>query len=188
MDSGDKINPTQARNKNPKVRLLEPHTDQAGDYFELFSSAEVCRYFDIEPFTELAAARRFLESAMIQAADRKAIRYTIEADSEIAGTFCFYAIAWHQKRASIGYALKERYWGRGIMGAALRTAEAIAFGELSLNRLQATVLPENASSKRMLAKAGYVYEGLLRDYEYWPGKGFVNLEMYGKLAHDRLLD
>jgi ribosomal-protein-alanine N-acetyltransferase len=47
-------------------------------------------------------------------------------------------------------------------------AAVTAFGldELGLCRIQATVLPENAASLRVLVKSGYEREGLLRNYPF----------------------
>lgn len=52
---------------------------------------------------------------------------------------------------------------------------------LGIRRLQATVLPGNAASLRLLAKLGFEREGLRRAYENWPGKGPVDLLMLARV-------
>ena len=64
--------------------------------------------------------------------------------------------------AEIGYWLGRAYWGRGIMTAAVRAATEYAFGPLGLVRVYALPLADNPASVRVLEKAGYVREGLLR--------------------------
>jgi ribosomal-protein-alanine N-acetyltransferase len=64
----------------------------------------------------------------------------------------------------LGYQLDEREINQGFMTEALRCAIAFAFGELKLHRIEANVMPRNLRSSRVLAKLGFVEEGLARQY------------------------
>jgi RimJ/RimL family protein N-acetyltransferase len=64
--------------------------------------------------------------------------------------------------AEIGYWLGEALWGRGIVTEALVLVTAHAFDELNFLRLFALPFADNPGSVRVLEKAGYVREGLLR--------------------------
>ncbi len=64
--------------------------------------------------------------------------------------------------AEVGYWLGESYWGRGIATAALQSFTAYAFKEFRLTRVYALPFARNSSSARVLEKAGYVCEGVLR--------------------------
>ena len=64
--------------------------------------------------------------------------------------------------AEIGYWLGRAYWGRGIMTATVRAVTAYAFASLDLLRVFALPFSDNVASVRVLEKAGYVREGLLR--------------------------
>ena len=64
--------------------------------------------------------------------------------------------------AEIGYWLGPRYWNRGIMSAAVRAATEYGFQRCSLTRIYALPFSANTASHRVLEKAGYVREGLLR--------------------------
>ena len=55
------------------------------------------------------------------------------------------------------------------------------FEALDINRIQALVILENEASIGMLEKLGFRNEGLLKDYERWGSKGFVDLCMYAVL-------
>ncbi|MDO8927107.1 MAG: GNAT family protein [Sideroxyarcus sp.] len=66
------------------------------------------------------------------------------------------------KSAQFGYWLGEQYWGRGIMTAAVRAASEYALNRFGLVRLEAPVFAWNAASMRVLEKAGFEREGLLR--------------------------
>lgn len=64
--------------------------------------------------------------------------------------------------AEIGYWLGRAYWGRGMATAAVRAVTEYAFTSLDLLRVFAVPFTDNAASLRVLEKAGYVREGLLR--------------------------
>jgi RimJ/RimL family protein N-acetyltransferase len=64
--------------------------------------------------------------------------------------------------AEIGYWLGEAFWGRGITSEAVALVTAHAFDELNYLRLFALPFADNAASARVLEKAGYVREAVLR--------------------------
>ena len=64
----------------------------------------------------------------------------------------------------IGYWIGERFAGRGLMFDALGLIVPFAFETLRLHRIEAACIPENARSVRVLEKAGFRREGLLRSY------------------------
>jgi RimJ/RimL family protein N-acetyltransferase len=64
--------------------------------------------------------------------------------------------------AEIGYWLGEEFWGRGIATEALTLVTGYVFGQLNFLRLFALPFADNPASIRVLEKAGYVREGVLR--------------------------
>jgi RimJ/RimL family protein N-acetyltransferase len=64
--------------------------------------------------------------------------------------------------AEVGYWLGEGHWGRGIATEALQLLTRHLFAETRLLRLFAVPLADNAASIRVLEKAGYQREGVLR--------------------------
>jgi ribosomal-protein-alanine N-acetyltransferase len=64
----------------------------------------------------------------------------------------------------LGYQIDENYQGKGLMYEALQAAIAYMFDVKGLHRIQANHLPENARSAALLAKLGFVREGLAKDY------------------------
>ena len=64
--------------------------------------------------------------------------------------------------AEIGYWLGESFWGRGITTEALRLVTDHVFDTLNMLRLFALPFADNAGSIRVLEKAGYVREAVLR--------------------------
>jgi len=66
--------------------------------------------------------------------------------------------------AHIGYWIGERYAGRGLMTESVKLLSRFAFDTLRLHRIEAACIPGNTRSIRVLEKAGFQREGLLRSY------------------------
>jgi ribosomal-protein-alanine N-acetyltransferase len=64
--------------------------------------------------------------------------------------------------AEIGYWIGTAYWGKGIATAAVTALTKWSKDELKMVRLFATPFADNAPSCRVLEKAGYIREGLMR--------------------------
>ena len=64
----------------------------------------------------------------------------------------------------VGYWIGQRHAGQGLMVEALLLLADFAFGTLKLHRIEAACIPDNARSIRVLEKAGFEREGLMRSY------------------------
>jgi [ribosomal protein S5]-alanine N-acetyltransferase len=64
--------------------------------------------------------------------------------------------------AEIGYWVSEAYWGRGFATRAVCASTEWAFTEYKLTRVFALVFAYNTASIRVLEKAGFQREGVLR--------------------------
>ena len=64
--------------------------------------------------------------------------------------------------AEIGYWIGKPYWGRGITSAALSAATQYAITTFGLTRVFAVPFVHNVASIRVLEKAGFIREGLMR--------------------------
>jgi ribosomal-protein-alanine N-acetyltransferase len=63
---------------------------------------------------------------------------------------------------ALGYSLDKDHTGRGYMREAVRAAIRFAFEELNLMRIEATYVPDNERSAKVLAALGFEVEGTLR--------------------------
>lgn len=86
----------------------------------------------------------------------------------------------HRLTVEIGYWLGEPFWGRGFATIALRAVSEYAFATFDLRRIQATVYEWNPASARVLEKAGYEFEGRLRNHVVKAGR-VGDVLMYAKL-------
>ena len=64
--------------------------------------------------------------------------------------------------AEMGYWLGEPFWGRGWMTRAVQAASEWALDDYKLTRVFAQVFSHNVGSMRVLEKAGFEREGIMR--------------------------
>ena len=88
------------------------------------------------------------------------------------------------KSGHIGYWIGERYAGKGFMVDALDLLARHAFETMRLHRIEAACIPGNKRSIRVLEKAGFTREGLLRSYLKING-GWQDHYLYALIAGDR---
>jgi [ribosomal protein S5]-alanine N-acetyltransferase len=89
----------------------------------------------------------------------------------------------HRKTAEIGYWLGTAYWGRGLATEAVIAMTRHGFDRLGLERIQAQVFEWNEASMRVLAKAGYTFEGRLRRHVFKDGR-LGDALMYARVRGD----
>jgi [ribosomal protein S5]-alanine N-acetyltransferase len=76
----------------------------------------------------------------------------------------------HRFTAEMGYWLAEPFWGKGIMTQAVKSLTAYAIRDLKLYRIFAEPYTSNPASARVLEKAGFICEGILRSNVFKDGK------------------
>ena len=93
-------------------------------------------------------------------------------------------INYRYKYADVSYFIGEKsFWGKGIATEAIKTISRFGFDNLSLNRIQAGVVGGNIGSIKALEKAGFKYEGCLREKLFT--EEYVNDHLlYGLLKRD----
>jgi RimJ/RimL family protein N-acetyltransferase len=135
------------------------------DFYGWASDDEVTRFMTWETFKSKEKAREFLKRVIIPHPWFRAICTTEDKPKVIGHVVMEQGSGIHICRAEVGYAISRKYWGNGFATKALTRALHTAFQEVEgLKRIQALVLPENVASQRVLHKAGFVPEGLLRSY------------------------
>ena len=68
------------------------------------------------------------------------------------------------QNAYVGYWTDQKWAGQGIMPEALVVLTRFAFEELHLHRIQVSIIPRNASSRRVVEKLGLRDEGTAERY------------------------
>jgi len=76
----------------------------------------------------------------------------------------------HRQTAELGYWLGQEFWGRGIMTEAVAAFTDFCFEEFQLRRIYAEPFANNPASVCVLEKAGFAFEGRLKNNVLKDGK------------------
>jgi [ribosomal protein S5]-alanine N-acetyltransferase len=81
------------------------------------------------------------------------------------------------RKAEIGYWLLLECWKQGIITEVLPVVLNYMQNQLQIHRIEALVEVGNEQSCRILENAGFIQEGLMRDYEFKNGK-FISIHIF----------
>ena len=85
----------------------------------------------------------------------------------------------HRHTAEFGYWLGEKFWGRGIITETVMAFTDFCFDNFQLRRIYAEPFANNPASTRVLEKAGFAFEGRLKNNVVKDGKVLDSL-LYAK--------
>lgn len=151
-----------------QVRLRELTTADASSYYHYMSDAEVKRYIPDEdvPDTEQDAYYELVYwSGLFER--QQSIYWGVEdkETQQLIGTAGFHQWNKEHQRAEISYDLAKPYWGQGIMTEIVSALIDFARSDMHIHRIAASAAKNNIGSIRVLEKAGFAHEGVMRDYK-----------------------
>jgi ribosomal-protein-alanine N-acetyltransferase len=134
------------------------------------------------PYTKYNAEEYI--SVMISADKNNTFAFAVAVDNKVIGSISvFRKENIHRLTAELGYYISEEYWGRGIMTEAVNQICKYVFDNSDIIRIYAEVFARNSASCRVLEKAGFHYEGTLRNNAIKNGK-IIDTKIYSKLNTD----
>ena len=121
------------------------------------------------PYTE-QDARDYI-SAMLSADETGTFAYAITRNDRAIGSIgAFRKNNIHRQTAEMGYYLAEEYWGMDIMTEAIRQLCKIICATTDILRIYAEPFTYNTGSRRALEKAGFAFEGIMKNNAVKNGK------------------
>ncbi|MCC6244116.1 MAG: GNAT family N-acetyltransferase [Gemmatimonadaceae bacterium] len=102
--------------------------------------------------------------------------------NDLRGTVGLHITRAHD-RGEMGYWIGEPYWGQGLATEAVSALLTFAFETLALHRVQASHLPRNPASGRVMQKVGMQREGLHRG-RYKKGAAYEDVVEYAVLRSE----
>lgn len=153
--------------KSERLLLRTMTEADAPRLFEIWSSPDVTKFMNIDPFTEIKQAADMIAFLNGLARENRAVRYAItdRQSGAIMGSCGFNELDYGQRRAEIGYDLDPAFWGKQYAPEAIGCLLAYAFDEIGMNRVDAKVVPENVNSIKVLSKLRFTFAGTLRSEE-----------------------
>ena len=130
-----------------------------------------------------ADTRRFIERSIEQETSGSGLAALIVGEGQILGVIGFNTIDAENRSAEMGYWLGKDAEGRGIMTRSAQALLRYGFDTLGLHRVCIRAAVENARSRAIPERLGFVEEGILRDAERH-GDRFLDLVCYSRLRHE----
>lgn len=117
-------------------------------------------------------------TAMLAADKDKTFAFAITLDDKVIGSIgVFRCDNIHYRTAELGYYIGEPYWGKGIMTSAVKQICKYIFDNTDIIRIFAEPFSYNIGSCRVLEKAGFQFEGLLKSNAEKNG-AIIDMKMY----------
>lgn len=134
------------------------------------------------PYTE-QDGKDFI-SAMLSADENETFAFAITVNNIVIGSIGIFRQGnIHRQTAELGYYIAEEYWGKGIMTEAVKQICEYVFDKSDIIRIYAEPFAYNIASCRVLEKAGFQYEGTLRNNAVKNGK-VIDMKMYSLLKEE----
>lgn len=128
------------------------------------------------PYTEKDAEEYI--TAMLSADKTKTFAFAIVANDKVIGSIgVFRCDNIHSRTAEMGYYIGESYWGKGLGTSAVKQTCQYVFEHTDIIRIFAEPFAYNTASCRVLEKAGFQLEGILRSNAVKNGN-VLDMKMY----------
>lgn len=124
-------------------------------------------------FAELSDARAYI-AGLFQSPESSAF-HIVKPDGEVVGIVKA-AVLGH--RAQVGYVVSKPFWGRGFATSAVRRLVASLEATPGIARIWATCALDNPASARVLEKAGFHREAILKKWVTYPAQGGLAFDNY----------
>jgi [ribosomal protein S5]-alanine N-acetyltransferase len=175
------------RGEGVYLRLLEMRDYEAWVELRAASRAFLTPWEPTWPGDDLtyAAFRRRVRRSHQEVANGEAYPFLIFRDNDVlvGGITLGQIKRGVVQSGTLGYWVGAPYARQGVMSAAVRAVIGYAFTTLRLHRIEASCLPHNEPSIRLLERAGFTREGYARAYLRINGVWQDHL-LYGLLETD----
>ena len=165
-----------------RLRLRPYLPDDADAMFEGWANdPEVTQYLTWEPHESIENTHAILRQWIENYCSDTVYHWGITKDGSLIGDIA--VVSWNEKHESceIGYCLSRSCWSQGIMTEALQSVMLYLFESISFHRITLRHELQNAASGRVMAKAGLVYEGCMKEAMKRRDDCFADICIYGAI-------
>lgn len=168
-----------------RLDLVRHHISHASDMFALRTDSEVMQYLDIHPPKSITDIESKIQENIQNFDDKLGITWIIKIkdSNEAIGYMGFWRIDKHNNRGELGYALKKKYWKKGIASEVAKSLINFGFTTMKLHTIKANTNPLNLGSQALLSKLGFIQEAHFRQDYYFDGK-YLDSSIYGLIKED----
>lgn len=145
-----------------RLQLKRPNETYAQVIFDTYASdAAVTKYLSWAPHTDVGQTVEYLRSVDRNWNDKTAFAWSIfcQADNRLIGMIDLRIDGFH---AECGYLLAQPFWGKGYMSETLVALRHVVFSMPEIERFQLICDVDNPASAKVMEKAGFEKEGIMR--------------------------
>lgn len=148
-----------------RFRLRQPRLEDAPELAAIYDHPEVARYLPSGAAGGVQRMREKLARDLESALRGEGFRWALCARGEdvALGSVGLFNWSSRDRHAEVGYVLGMPLWGQGVMKALMPTLLHFGFARMGLHRIEARLDPRNGASMRVLTRAGFQHEALLRE-------------------------
>ena len=161
-----------------RLLLQEVKPEDQQFIFEGLSHSEVISFYGVR-FDSFEATKAQMDWYQKIYQEGTGISWKIvdKETRENLGDICVYLYKQEHNKAEVGFCLLPQHQNKGIATEALNAVISYWRTEKKLHRLEAFVEKGNVASSKLLEKAGFGYEGTMRDCEIKDGR-YISLKVY----------
>lgn len=140
--------------------------DNKEDLFQIYSNEKIAKYVVRKTHCSIKDTEEFIQLINQRMKDGNNIYLGIceEHSQKLIGIIRFLEKE-DPSTLTIGYALNEDYWGRGILYTVVTNLIELIKLDGAYTRMRATVKPENVNSQRCVEKLGFKLQGKFNKIE-----------------------
>lgn len=161
--------------------LLRPYLEEDADamYANWANDPSVCRFLTWAPHENVNFTQQLVSDWVTCYGSDCYYHWGITLQGELIGDIA--VVRWNEQNeeAELGYCLSHRFWGLGIMAEALLAVSLYLFDAIGFHRLTLRHDRLNAASGRVMQKAGFHYEGCLKEASRRRDGHWADICVYG---------
>lgn len=146
-----------------RLYLREFSLSDAEDFFQLNNDPEVIKYTGDMPFTDIAAAKFFLQNYEYKIPPHAKVKLPIgrwamvEKSNDSFIGWCGLKYFEPQDEIDIGYRLHRKFWKKNYATEAAKACIDYGLHQLQIPTIVGRAMKENKASIRVLEKCGMIY-------------------------------
>jgi [ribosomal protein S5]-alanine N-acetyltransferase len=166
--------------------VLRPWTTSDAPVLHLCFADPAVRHYAGRLIDDRAAAIEAITHASTDWSEQTGASWAVTAQGDqIVGGVSFRVIREDIGSASIGYWLLPEGRGRGLASAAVRAASSTVFARFDWHRIELYHAVENERSCAVARRAGYAFEGVMREAMRYPVDGrWSDEHLHARLRSD----
>jgi len=165
--------------------IREECEDEIESFFEYYSKPEVNRHILCTIPKNIEEAKHdfyYWKNAYLRG-DGAYFAIAKKDSNKMIGSIGLTGLNSYHKRIEISYDLSSDYWGKGIMSNAIKKICDFGFKEFHVNRIEASVVPTNSTSRNLLIRNKFLLEGYLRQHRFHENQ-FRDVVFFSLLKND----